>query len=157
MSTFLERAERYYKLTKLLLAVAKNIDVSSMRSKYNFTKKRVVRIYIIDANKYYTFQLRDDGLKVLLTNPTPDAIIIMEQLCTFKHLRLGKKAGMDPANGAKIMMRYTPWESWRMGDIKSSGDGSTNDFLAAMEMFTEMVGCIPEPDVVSIIGPCEHD
>ena len=154
---WVEQATKYYDLVRLLIKVSQSLDVNSIQTKYNLTKKRLVRLFIKDANKYYTFQLSEGKLIVKLTNPTPDVTIMLESLCTIKHLRLGRKAGCDPATGQRVEIRYTPWNAWRMGDIVSSGDASTNDMLSVMDIFTDIVANVPESEVVRILGACSHD
>ena len=152
-----EQASKYYDLVRLLIKVSQSLDVATIQNKYSLNKKRLVRMFIQDANKYYTFQLADGKLILKLTNPVPDVTIMLKELCTIKHLRQGKKAGWDPATGQRVELRYTPWNAWRMGDIVSSGDASTNDMLSVMDVFTDIVANIPENEVIRILGVCGHD
>lgn len=154
---FMDHAEKYLQLIKLILLVSRSVDIESLRTKYGLEREKIMRIYVLDADKYYTLKVENGKLMVKMFDPKPDVTVVINQLCTFKHLRLGMKSGMDPATGAKCMLKYTPMHAWRMGDISSYGDSSTNDIVAAVNMFVDIVGNIPESEVERIIGGCEHD
>ncbi len=159
--SFLETAKRYFSLVELIFKVQQSLDVDSIRRKYNLTKNRRVCIYVGDADKYYKFKMTEKGIQPIFEMPgikaSVDINVSIPELCTFKHLRAGTKAGYDPATNTLIPMRYTPWTAWRMGDISTSGDSSTNDLICFMDVFTELMANIPVEHVNKIIGMCSHE
>ena len=83
--------------------------------------------------------------------------IVIERLCVLKHLAHGKKAGIHPGKGHAVGMNYSILDAWRMGDIRTYGEASTNDVMSFLDVFLELINSIPIDKVDNIIGKCEHD
>jgi len=156
---WLARQKKSLDLLKLLVKISRTVDVDSIRQKYGWTKQRKTRIHFMDCRKHYTFTIKKGNLVVLTwpKNKDPDIQIEVDRLCVLKHLRQGKKLGIHPGTGDVVEMRYTLMSAWQYGDIRSYGESSTNDLMAFLDLFMDLMSNIDINEVVRIIGPCEHE
>ncbi len=154
-----EKATRAFNMLILMMKLAKanRERVKNIQIENGFTKQRVARMHILDADKHFTMKIAD-GLIVLyqFTSPDPDVEIVIERLCTFKHLRKGYRFGIHPGTGAVVKMTYSPLDAWKYGDVRTYGAASTNDTVAFFKLFRDIVSMISEEDITKICGSCEH-
>lgn len=155
-----EKAQRSWKLIMLIMEVAKMKKdfVLDLQDKHGFHNRKTITIHIMDCQKQYTFRLVKGKLKLKLRfSGTPDATVIIERLCTLKHLRQGFKYGIHPYTDKVVKMTYAPLDAWNLGDIKTFGSGVVNDFAAILDLFVTIISLVPEKSMVKIIGRCAHD
>jgi len=154
-----ERATRAFNMLMLMMKIAKANKgrVRQIQSEHGFTKQRVARIHILDADKHYTMKLVDGEIDLYkFTSPDPDVEIVIERLCTFKHLRKGYRLGVHPGTGKVVKMNYAPLDAWKYGDVRTYGAASTNDAIAFFKIFRDIVSLISEEDMDKLCGKCEH-
>lgn len=155
-----EKAQRSWKFVLLIMEVSKIKKelINKLQDEHGFHDRRTITIHIMDCQKQYTFKLVKGKLKLKLRfTGTPDATIILERLCTLKHLRQGFKYCIHPYTDKVIKMTYAPLDAWNLGDIKTFGSGVVNDVVALLKLFVTIISLIPEDSLVKIIGRCAHD
>lgn len=157
---FTQRAEKTLQLVILVVKLSKNHreKIRDIQESRGFTRQRRTRIHILDAKKNFTFVVSKGKLKVkTMFQGDADIEVVIERLCTLKHLRKGKKPGMHPSGNQTIDMPYSPLDAWKYGDVRTYGDSSTNDLITFLDIFTEIITLIPENEVDKLIGKCAHD
>lgn len=153
----MSKIEKALKMVALVLKVANSVDLDAIQRKYNFTGNRNVRFHVLDAGTHYTFRLSNGKLKLLSLPRKPDVQVYMQELCTLKHLREGYKCGYNPTTKQKFRVSYSPWDAYRYNDVSCDGDSSTNDMLAFLDVFIDLMRLVNPDDVRKIIGSCPHD
>lgn len=156
-----EMAERWGKtkdLVELIFLTLRTVNVRELQLKHGYTKGRKVRFDILDTGRHLVFALREGKVEIVtLFTGNPDVQVVFDKLCTLKHLRLGYRAGIHPGTGKRVAVSYAPLDAWKMSDVRSYGDSSTNDILSVVTLFLDLMVKVPAEKVASIIGPCEHD
>ena len=153
---FMNKAERYLALVELIIEISKNIDISKIQARYNFTQGRKTKIHVIDADKNFMFQLVNGKLKTVWMGK-PDVEIVIEKLCFFKHIRHGYIGVKNINTGEKKPMEYTPMTAWQFNHIRAFGNASTNDVVGTVDVLQEVMKSIPEDKMDEIVGECCHD
>ena len=154
-----EKATRAFNMLILLMKLAKinKEHIKKIQIENGFTKQRIARIHILDADKNYTMKLVEGEISLYhFTSPDPDIEIVVERLCTFKHLRRGYRFGIHPGTGDTVKLPYAPLDAWKYGDIRTYGSSSTNDAISFFKIFREIVALVSEDDILKICGLCEH-
>ena len=153
-----EKAERCFLLLKFAIRLSKSNKerVKDMQVKKGFTKGRITRIHFMDFNKHYDLCV-ENGVVTPAHFGKPVVFVYIKDFCVLKHMRLGKKLGKDPASGGMCEMSYSLMNAWASGDVSTHGEASTNDMLAFLDIFMDVMSMIPEDEMMKLVGPCDHD
>lgn len=120
----------FSKAKKIIIMVFKmankDLDIYELQRKFKADKEKTVEIYIRDAGYRQCFRL-SGGKVVFVENPKKVDGTMETDTKTLLEIFSGEAIVKDTKTGKRKRINWTPMDAYRFGQIKITGEASTND------------------------------